>query len=63
MVDINDISVGLIVDSVSEVMDIAAKDIEPPAKFNRSKSYRYLEAFSKVGEDVKILQDTQKPLF
>jgi len=62
VVNINHMAVGLIVDSVSEVLDISAKDIEPPARWNQSNG-DYIQGFGKVGEEVKILLDSQKLLF
>ncbi len=63
VVNINNITVGLIVDTVSEVLDIPTSEIEPPANVNKNTSSRFIKAFGKVGEDVKILLDTQKLLF
>ncbi|MFQ5485659.1 MAG: chemotaxis protein CheW [Desulfobacterales bacterium] len=63
VVSINNISVGLIVDTVSEVIDIPASNIEPPPKVNNKAGNRFIEGLGKVDEDVKILLDTQKLLF
>ncbi len=63
VVSIKEISVGLIVDSVSEVMDIPAENIEPPPSVSRSAGTRYLQGLGKVGADVKILIDTQRLLY
>jgi len=63
VVNINNMSVGLIVDTVSEVMDIPAENIEPAPKVNNRSGSMYIKGLGKVGEDVKILLDTQKLLF
>ena len=63
VVNINELAVGLIVDTVSEVLDIPTDQIEPPAKVNKGATSPYIRAFGKVDEDVKILLDTQKLLF
>ena len=63
MVNIRDMSVGLIVDTVSEVIDIAAENIEDPPKVNNQAGSRYIKGLGKVGEEVKILLDTNKLLF
>jgi len=63
VVDINKVSVGLIVDSVAEVMDIDKKEIEPPPKFSQGASTRYIQGLGKVQGAVKILLDAQKLLF
>ncbi len=63
VVNIENMSVGLIVDTVSEVMDIPESSIEPPPKVNNKAGSRYIKGLGKVDEDVKILLDTQKLLF
>ncbi len=63
VVNINGISVGMIVDEVSEVLDIAENNIEAPSNFSQGVSSEYIKAFGKVGDEVKILLDTQKLLF
>ena len=63
VVSIKEISVGLIVDSVSEVMGIPVENIEPPPSVSRSAGTRYLQGLGKVGTDVKILIDTQRLLY
>ena len=62
VVNIEDMSVGLIVDTVSEVMDIPEGNIELPPKVN-NKASSYIKGVGKVGEEVKILLDTHKLLF
>ena len=56
-------SVGLIVDTVSEVIDIPEGNIEPPPRINNKAGSRYIKGLGKVGEEVKILLDTHKLLF
>jgi purine-binding chemotaxis protein CheW len=60
---IQNIAVGLIVDSVSEVLGIPATDIEDPPKVNEGASNRYIKGLGKVGESVKILLNVNKLLF
>ncbi len=62
VVDINDLSVGLIVDAVSEVLEIPPESIEPPPKVNLGQAQRYLQGMGKVGDEVKILLNTKKML-
>ncbi len=62
VVDIRDVSVGLIVDSVSEVLTIAEQDIVEPPQINRGSSNRYIKNIGKVGNDVKLLLDCDKLL-
>ncbi|MGD8400751.1 MAG: chemotaxis protein CheW [Bacillota bacterium] len=61
VVDINDISVGLIVDGVAEVMVIPEEDIVPPPQVNKVQN-RYIKAIGKVGNDVKLILDCEKLL-
>ncbi|MCB0284447.1 MAG: purine-binding chemotaxis protein CheW [Calditrichaeota bacterium] len=64
VVDINQTSIGLIVDTVSEVINISGDLIEPAPKINKkSDGNRYVKGLGKVDNEVKILLDTQKLLF
>ncbi len=49
--------VGIIVDTVQEVADIADKDIEPPPALGGSVETTYLMGMGKVNGSVKILLD------
>lgn len=61
VVNINDTSIGLVVDEVSEVVDIPENQIEPAPKSGKKSSY-FVKGIGKVGEDVKILLDVEKLL-
>ena len=63
VVNINNMSIGLIVDNVSEVIDIPAENIEPPSLMNKGAENQFIKAFGKVDKSVKIVLDTQKLLF
>ena len=54
--------VGLIVDSVSEVMEIDKENIEPPPRVNQGAGSRFIQGLGKVGKEVKILLEVQKIL-
>ena len=62
VVDINDNSVGLIVDSVAEVINIAEDNIVPPPKASTGFSNRYINGIGKVENEVKLLLDCDKLL-
>lgn len=62
VVDINDISIGLIVDSVAEVITIPDGDIVEPPQMNKGFNNRYIKNIGKVGENVKLLLDCEKLL-
>jgi purine-binding chemotaxis protein CheW len=61
VVDIRDISIGLIVDSVAEVLTIAEQDIVDPPLVNRMNN-RYIRKIGKAGNAVKLLLDCEKLL-
>jgi purine-binding chemotaxis protein CheW len=60
---INEVNVGFIVDTVSEVEDIPQKNIDPPPGFkSEGEKNRYIAGIGKVGDEVKILLDVSKLL-
>jgi purine-binding chemotaxis protein CheW len=60
VVDIRDVSIGLIVDSVSEVITIPQQDIvEPPQMNNKGYQNRYIKNIGKFGGEVKLLLDCE----
>lgn len=61
VVDVQGISVGLIVDTVAEVLTIPEPDIVAPPQIN-SYHQKYIKAIGKVGKDVKLLLDCDKLL-
>lgn len=63
VINLDDQPVGLIVDRVSEVLDIPAAQIEPPPAIRKEKHGEYLRGMGKVGDQVKILLDENKLLF
>ena len=56
-------AVGLIVDRVSEVLDIPESEIEPPPRVYRGTKGRFLLGLGKVGDSVKILLNAGNFLF
>jgi purine-binding chemotaxis protein CheW len=56
-------SVGLIVDTVSEVVDIPESAISPRPAIGKDKTNAYIEGMGKLAEEVKIILDVQKLLF
>lgn len=55
VVDVNGVSIGLIVDSVSEVLTIPEHDIVDPPTINRNQSNKYIKRIGKVKDEVKLL--------
>lgn len=62
VIDVQEIAIGLIVDKVSEVLNIADQDIVPPPQVNKEAHNRYIKGIGKVGNEVKMLLDCQKLL-
>lgn len=62
VVDIGDISIGLIVDRVSEVIDIPESNISLPPKLAKSSTNGYVKAIGKIEEEVKLILDCEKLL-
>jgi len=63
VVKINDLSVGLIVDTVNEVIDIPESQMDPPPKTHAGVGSSYIKGMGKVDNDVKILLDIEKILY
>jgi purine-binding chemotaxis protein CheW len=60
VIDVLNISVGLIVDNVSEVLSISDENIVPPPEMNRGSENKYIKAIGKVENDVKLILDCEK---
>ena len=58
----NSIQVGIIVDNVSEVLDIQEAQIEPSPEFGHQVNTDFILGMGKVGENVKILLDIDQVL-
>jgi len=62
VIDVKGTSIGLIVDTVSEVISIPEQDIVEPPQMNKGVSNKYIKKIGKVGNDVKLLIDCEKLL-
>jgi purine-binding chemotaxis protein CheW len=63
VVNIENNSIGFIVDTVAEVHDIFEKDISPPPTFKaETGKEQYISGLGKIGDEVKILLDVKKIL-
>ena len=56
------ISTGIIVDRVSEVLDISAQDIQESPEFGSKVDTEFILGMGKIGDTVKILLDIDKVL-
>lgn len=57
-----DQDVGMVVDSVSAVLDIADGDVEPPPSFGAKLRSDFMTGMGKVGEKFVIILDTDRVL-
>jgi purine-binding chemotaxis protein CheW len=56
------ITMGIIVDEVSEVLDVVASQIEPPPSFGMAVDVSFLMGMGKVGQKVVLLLDADRIL-
>ncbi|OPJ61902.1 chemotaxis protein CheW [Clostridium oryzae] len=61
IVDMNDVSVGLIVDGVAEVISISEENVVQPPEFNGTYN-KYIKGIGKAGDSVKLILDCDKLL-
>lgn len=59
VVDVKGVQTGLIVDEVSEVIDIDEKNIQPPPKTAKTKKEKYIQGLGKINNTVKIILDIE----
>ena len=62
VVCVGNVTIGLVVDTVSEVVSIPESDISPPPRFSSATSGRYVSGMGKIGDAVKIIVDAEKLL-
>lgn len=63
VVHLNEIMVGLVVDTVEDVLNIPEEQVSLPSEMLRGVSSPYIQGMGKVGETVIILLDVEKLLF
>lgn len=63
VVNINGTSLGLVVDTVKEVLDIPECNIAPPPDLAEGDQQFYVRGLGKVDDDVKILLDAERLLW
>lgn len=62
VINIEFVSIGLIVDTVSEVLNIEEKNIVDPPNSRTGFSNRYIKSIGKVNDEVKLILDCVKLL-
>jgi len=61
VIDIHEISIGLIVDTVAEVLSIQEHEIVPPPDLNKA-GRKYIKGIGKTGSHVTLILDCDKLL-
>ena len=59
VIEVNGVLIGLIVDGVSEVLDITEKNVVPPPDLKASQN-KYIRGIGKTEEGVVLLLDWMK---
>lgn len=62
IVDLRGTPVGLVVDTVRDVILIHEDAVSPPPKIQKGKGGRFIQGIGRVGDEVKILLDVNKLL-
>ncbi|MGR3311273.1 MAG: chemotaxis protein CheW [Candidatus Brocadiales bacterium] len=62
VVDVQDTLIGIVVDTVSEVVDVVAEEIEPAPDMGHQVSTDFILGLAKIKGKVKILLDVEKVL-
>ena len=61
IVKVDEKTIGFIVDTVFEVVDVNSTEIDPPPQFKKSlRDDRYISGIGKAGENIIILLDADK---
>lgn len=63
VVSIKESYVGIVVDTVSDVLDIPEQMISPPLQLNCQPGNRYIKGLGKTGREVKIILDVDRLLY
>lgn len=63
VISVEDQLVGLIVDRVSEVLDVPQSEIDPPPALKKGEGSRFIQGMGKIGNCVKMLLDARTLLF
>lgn len=59
VIELDDVSIGLIVDRVTEVLNIGDDSIVPPPSYKSGYQNKYIKGIGKVGSDIKMLLDCE----
>jgi purine-binding chemotaxis protein CheW len=62
VIEIKEVTIGLIVDCVSEVISIPDENIVAPPQINKNFHNKFIESIAKVGNEVKLILDCDRLL-
>lgn len=62
VVNVGELTVGLIVDRVSEVVNIPQAQVVLPPQTSKKTKNKYIDGIGKIGDDVRLLIDCNKLL-
>lgn len=62
VIEIQNTSIGLIVDEVAEVLSMPEEHIVPPPEYKTGFQNRYIKSIGRVGDQVKLILDCEKLL-
>ena len=62
VVNINETSIGLVVDEVREVVNIPEDQVAPPPRTKTDSKSSYIKGMGKIGDEVKIILDVEQLL-
>lgn len=63
VINVKEQAMGLVVDRVSEVLDIPESEIEPTPELRKGRSNRFVHGLGKVNGEVKLLLEAESMLF
>lgn len=60
VINLTDITVGLIVDRVDEVITITEECLVPPPSFGGGYQSKYIKCIGKISDDIRLILDCEK---
>ncbi|AEV67650.1 chemotaxis protein CheW [Acetivibrio clariflavus] len=60
VIEVKNVTIGLIVDAVAEVLSIDEENVVPLPRLNGYTHHKYIQGIGKVGNNVKLILDCDK---
>ncbi|HOP99868.1 MAG TPA: chemotaxis protein CheW [Acetivibrio clariflavus] len=60
VIEVKNVTIGLIVDAVTEVLSISEENVVPLPRVNGYTNHKYIRGIGKVGNNVKLILDCDK---